>query len=179
MAPEKPRPLLVPTQSTRPHPAKSIDTHLTTDLKIARRSANFANKPLGLAIGLGQQLDPGGRPLACTLAVELGNMTSLARRPDDGLIEKTQLNCLVAIAIDSADLQDIAGTGLQRPSPGRLAPIIIHLRHPDLAAEYPDDLSSLAMCISLELIDLQVICPLCAGDTRRSEAYPRDFQHMI
>ena len=51
------------------------------------------------------------------------------------LIEKTELNCLVAIAFDGSQLQHVTRPGLNDRHRHGVATFVKNLSHPDLAAE--------------------------------------------
>ena len=121
------------------HFRKRIDFDLAADRQFAGRTADFADESLRLATGLGEKLDAGGRTLLRALAVELGNMTTDTSTGQAArLIGKAQLNRLVAVSLDGADLQHVARAGLDDRHRDHLPRLIVELRHPDLAAEYSD-----------------------------------------
>ena len=64
-------------------------------------------------------------------------MTTLtAAGQPPGLIGKAQLDRLVAISLDRANLQHVARASLDDRHRDYLPRLIVELRHPDLAAEY-------------------------------------------
>ena len=92
----------------------------------------------GSQSALAKRFDAGGGTLLGPLAVELGNMTTLAAAGQTaGLIEKAELHRFVAIALGRANLQHVAGAGLDHRHRHDVARFVVNLRHPDLAAENP------------------------------------------
>ena len=113
MAPAKPRPLQIAVTSTDFTPSSAPTLDLAADRQIADRAANLADESLRLAVGFGKKLDARGRTLLRPLAVEFGDLTPIAATGQAArLVGKAQLNRLISIALDGADLQHVARAGL-------------------------------------------------------------------
>ncbi len=109
--------------------------HLTNGDAVGR-AAEFADESLGLAIGLGQRFDARLGFRFGPLAVEPGNVTTLAAiGQTPGFVAKTQLHRLVAVTLDRAQLQHVTGPGLNYRDGNGIAVVVENLCHPDLAAE--------------------------------------------
>src|SRR5690606_25305321 len=97
------------------------------------RTANFADETLRLAIRLRKQLVTSGRTALGTLAIKLGNMTTLTTNSQPTrLIGEPQLDGFIAIAVGSADLQDVTRTGLNDRNRHDVPCFIKYLSCPDL-----------------------------------------------
>ena len=113
MTPAVPRPLLVPVTSTAATFSKTSTFSIWPTVIAFDRAAELADEPLRFAVGLGERLDAGFGPRLGPLAVELATWPRwlrLARRR--GLSRKPNLNRFVAVALHGAQLQHVAGTGL-------------------------------------------------------------------
>jgi hypothetical protein len=129
------------TSLTGPRDIHSLDLNKLIDrdrgpyLKLGL-AAKLANEPLRFTTRLINQLDSRGRTVLGTFTVKFGNMTAFtAARQTTRLILETHLNSLIAIAIFTANLQDMTGTCLDHRH--RHSPTVfqVNLCHPDFAAE--------------------------------------------
>ena len=115
---------------------KQVDFQHATDLDAGIVPAEFANKPLRLAVGLGTSRDTGLRSPLRTATVELCDMT--ANRPTGqptGLIKKANLNGGIAVPLDRTHLSHRTRTSFNHGDRHHSAVGVKHLRHPDLAAK--------------------------------------------
>ena len=118
ITPAVPRPLLVPTTSTDFDFGEDVDLQFLADLNAIDGAAELANESLRFAVGLGGGLDPGRGAAALPLAIELGDVAaSGAAGKTTGLIEKAQLNGLVAVSSAAS-----ATEGRDRDRPGSPSP---------------------------------------------------------
>jgi hypothetical protein len=99
--------------------------------------AKFANVSLGLAVGLGSDLDARRFALAPAIGNQVaGNVAAfLTRRLATGLVLVTDLNGVVAIAFLIADEQNGARSNLQNGDGLELAAFVIDLRHSNFKAQ--------------------------------------------
>jgi hypothetical protein len=115
---------------------KNVDLEFLADLHAVNGRAKFANEPLGFGIRLGDRLNIGSTPLL-TLTIETSNVAAFtAAGQTTGLIQKAQLNRLIAIAVGGLHLKDMARARLNHRNGNYVScGEIKNLRHPDLAAE--------------------------------------------
>src|SRR5262245_52438910 len=119
------------------HAVEHADRHVLADLRFANGAAVLADESLRLAAGFVRQSDAGGHELLGSLAVELGNVTTLtATGQAAGLIEKAQLHRFVAIALRRANLEHATRARLNDGDGDAIPRRIVNLCDPDLAAEY-------------------------------------------
>ena len=92
---------------------KDVDLEFLADLQALDGRAEFANEPLGFGAGLGDRLNAGGGTLLLTFALKTGDVAALAAAGQTtGLIQESELDRFVAIAVGRLHLEDMARTRL-------------------------------------------------------------------
>jgi len=115
---------------------KDVDLKLLADLKTVDGRAKFANEPLGFGIGLGDRLNAGSSPLLLAFAFQSSDVTALAATGQaTRLIQESDLDRFITIAVGRLQLEDVARTRLDHGNRDYAPQGVKNLRHPDLAAE--------------------------------------------
>jgi len=115
---------------------KDIDLDFLADLKAVTGRAEFANKPFGFGVRLGNRLNASGGALLLTLAIETGNVAALAAAGQTtGFVQESELNRFITVAVRRLHLEDVARTRLDHGNRNYAYSRVKNLRHPDLAAE--------------------------------------------
>ena len=136
MAPVVPRPLVMPETSTALTLAKTSTLSSWPTWQAVDGRAEFANEPLGFGVGLGDRLNAGGGTLLLTLALQTGDVAALAAAGQTtGLVQESELDRFVAVAVGRLHLEDMARTRLDHGNRNYVSGGVKNLRHPDLAAE--------------------------------------------
>ena len=91
---------------------------------------------LGSVPGLATGCNAGGGTLLLTLALQTGDVAALAAAGQTtGLIQESELDRFIAVAVGRLHLEDMARPRLDHRNRDYVSGGVKNLRHPDLAAE--------------------------------------------